>query len=763
MAAADLDPRSRLIGRESELDLIRRSLVSRHVRLLTITGLTGVGKSHLAMVAAGDLAPSFSGGSHVVPLGHLRDPDLVLAAIGRALGAAEHADPDVFDAVCAKIGDAPTLLMLDNLAHLPEASAELHRLLERRANLKILATSRSPLRLPDELVVPLSPLTAPDLSRPATASELGANAAVALFVQRARDIDPAFTLSDANASDVAEICAHLDGLPLAIELAATRMRILSPAALKERLSDALAILTSTDPHLARDHRSLRAAIASTVELLSPPSRTLFRRLAVFADRCDTPAVEAVCAEGRATGTHACDVLDALAELLEDGLLHRTVVADEPRFTMPETICEFALEELEAAGEADRIRHRYASYYMTMAEEAAPSLIGARQQAWFERLATELANIRSGMRWSLANDPELALRTAAALWRFWYAKGQLREGAYWLDRALSVTSDDRSVHRVRALNGYGVLIWASGEPERALRLQQESLSLAQELGDAWGSAVARADIAIVEFEINGDAASLIRKTEQALATFRELGDRHLEAIALNTLGDVALIQGDLTAAIQRFREAVSIASELGDATSHALSLCNLAQAERRQGALERAEQHHLEALALSERIGAQEDVLYNLAGLAGLAAERHDFERAAELLGATTRLSDATGIALQPAEQEQFDRDVARVRQATANGAFAAAWDRGRSRPPDDFVAFAVSALPAVERPTAYGLSQRETEVLGLLANGCSDREIADALFISSDTASTHVRNIRRKLGVHTRAAATAFAIRHNLI
>jgi non-specific serine/threonine protein kinase len=739
--------------------VIQKSLLSEQVRLLTITGLAGVGKSQLAMAVTAGLASAFSGGTHFIRLGHLRDADRVMPAIARALGKPEFAANDVFEVIATHFGKSSTLLTLDNVEHVIEAGSELIRLLERCPNLKILATTRTPFRLPEELIVPLSPLPIPNLGRRPSIEALRANDAVALLVQRVRDFDPEFMLTEANATDIAEICIHLGGVPLAIELAATRLRVLSPTALKGRLSSALDILTSGDPSAPQHHRSLRAAIASSEALLNPPSRRLFRLLSVFAGGCDAAAVEAICADGEAVSPHPCEILDALYELLEAGLLHRVVVANDPRFHMPEPICEFALEQLEAAGESEWTHHRHAVYFMTMAEEAAPSLIGAHQQPWFARLTTELENVRAALRWSSRYDPDLALRTAAALWRFWYARGYLREGSLWLERALAATEDDKSVHQVRALNGLGVLVWTSGNAEHSLRLQEASLALAQEIGDTWGMAVAQADHAVVEYELDGDPQRIWSRTEQALAAFRELGDRHLEAIAITTLGDVALIQGDLGAATRHFQEALAIAREIGDSTSQALCLFNLAQVARREGHPKRAEDYHLEALALAERFGGQEDILYNLAGLAGLAADQNEFERAAQLLGATATLRDATGITLQPMEQSQFDQDMAKVKSALPNGTFARAWSDGAARSPNDVVAMAL----ANTAPTGHGLSHREIEVLRLLSNGSSDREIAEALFISSETASTHVKNVRRKLGVHSRAAAAAYAIRHGLI
>jgi predicted ATPase/DNA-binding CsgD family transcriptional regulator len=763
MAESARAPLAPLIGREAERAFVRSALGRPNVRFLTLTGPGGIGKTRLALELTAELASEYDDGALVVYLRELADPELVLPAIARTIGLRGDGSYPIAERLHARLASAKMLLTLDNLEHVSVVTPELEQLLEACPGIKILATNRTPLRVADEQVLQVPPLQTPNLSRPPPLAELRQNEAVRLLVQRARFVDPGFAVTRANAQDIAAICARLEGLPMAIELAASRLRELSPAVLRKRLATSLTLLTQNEPGLPRHQLTLRASLALSDDLLSPSHRAIFHRLSVFASGFDATAAEVVCGGSAGGGTLSAQVLDGLAKLIDYGLLNREIVAGEPRFTMPETICEYALERLEASGEAETTRRRHAAYFLTLAEEAAPALIGPDQEAWLIRLDRDHQNLRAALRWSLAHDPALSLRLASALWRFWYAQGHIQEGRRWLDRVISTGTGEKTVARVRALNGLGVLVWTAGDHERARELQNASLALAREIGDSWGVAAAQGDLAMIEFDQNGDAAPAREVTEDVLRQFQALGDRYSEGIALTTLGNIACRQGDLTAATSRFQEALTIARESGDNYAVELSLCNLALSSRLNGDLVEAATYYVEALKLAHGLSHSEVLRYCLAGIGGVEFACGRFEPAARLLGAVAAMADVLGTLMQSLEQELFDRDIAAVRAALPDASFSKAWDTGRSLSLDAAVAEASEApAPMSRRSLNYGLSDREIEVLRLLVRGMSDREIAAALFISPGTATTHVRNIRGKLVVRSRGAAAAYAVRHGI-
>jgi predicted ATPase/DNA-binding CsgD family transcriptional regulator len=759
-AHASLAP---LIGREAERAFVRSELGRSNVRFLTLTGPAGIGKTRLALELTEELASEYDDGAHVVYLGELADPALVLPAIARTIGLRGDGSSSITERVHAKLASAKMLLTLDNLEQISVVTDELEQLIKACPGIKILATSRTPLRVADEQVVHVPPLQTPDSSRPSLLAELRQNEAVRLLVQQARVADTGFAVTSANARDIAAICAWLEGLPMSIELAALRLRVLSAAVLRKRLATSLTVLTKDERGLPRHQLTLRASLALSDDLLSPSHRAIFHRLSVFAGGFDAAAAEVVCGGSMGGGTLSAEVLDGLVKLTEHGLLHREIVAGEPRFTMPETICEYALERLEASGEAETTRRRHATYFLTLAEDAAPALLGPDQEAWLVPLESEHDNLRAALRWSLAHDPALSLRLAAALWRFWSAHGYIQEGRRWLERTLATGAAESTIARVRALNGLSMLVWTGGDHDRARELQNASLTLAQEISDSWGIAAAQGDLAIIEFDQNGDAARAREATEDVLRQFHALGDRYSEGIALTTLGNIACRQGDLAEATSRFQEALTIARECGDNYVVELCLCNLALSSRLKGDVDEAATYYFEGLQLAYRLSHSEDLLYCLAGIGGVEVARQRFERAARLLGAAAAMADVVGMPMQSLEQEQFDRDTAAARAALPDASFLQAWDMGRSLSLDEVVTEVLDAPDPVSRVSRnHDLSDREIEVLRLLVRGMSDREIAAALFISPGTATTHVRNIRGKLGVRSRGAAAAYAVRHGI-
>lgn len=757
MATTPPDPPIWLIDRGAEFAFACAALGDRRVRLLALTGPGGIGKSHLARAVAAALEDRFPNGVYFVPNASTGDPGPFAARVARALGIQDGGEAPVAERLQTRLKAAQLLLILDGIHDLPDAATEIAALLDACPKGSVLVTSRTPIGIPGEHVLPVPPLRAPDAGVRLSVEEITNNDAVRLLAQRARALVPSFAVTSTNAMDIAEICRRLEGAPLALELAAARLQLLSPAALRERLTTPLEVL---DP---RPDCPLRRAIAWSENLLSPAGRSLFRRLAVFAGGCGVASIESICGDPPGGWLTPSRVLNGLTELLTSSLVRRADGAEEPRFVMPEAICEYAMQLLETTGEADETQRRHATFFLARAEDAAPKLLTPHYPSVMAQLETEHENLRTALRWSLANDPAFALRLAAALWRFWYFRGFLKEGQIWLEQALALSAGVPSIARVRALNGCGVLAWTAGNLDRALALHNQSLALAGEIDDAWGIAAATLDRASVAFQLGVPAERTRLETEDALRRFRVLGDPYCEGLAVTALGDLAFCGGDLATATAHFEEALALARHAGHGGNLVLALGNLAQAKRLAGDVEGAAARHRESLELAAALGLQEDVLYALARVGGIAVEHRRFARAARLLGAAAVAADALGVALQPAEQAQFDLDVGTTLAALGDHAFEHEWTSGRALSIDAAVIEALDETrPANGNGPGLDLSPRERDVLRLLAAGKSDREIGQVLFISKETASTHVKHIRRKLGVHSRAAAAAYAIRHDL-
>jgi predicted ATPase/DNA-binding XRE family transcriptional regulator len=694
-------PPTALVGRERELREIVGLLARSDVRLLTLTGPGGTGKTRLALAAATHLrdigAESCPDGVAFVPLASLSDPALVPSAIAAALGIREDGEQPLQERLREGVAAKQVLVVLDNVEHLVSGVAFLvAELLAAAPGLRVLATSRVPLRLQGEQEYAVPPLGLPRRKPPPTPEQLSQYEAVRLFITRAQSVRADFTVDNETAPAVAEICHRLDGLPLAIELAAARVRMLPPQAMLTRLEQRLPFLTGGARDAPARQQTLRQAIAWSYDLLSPEEQALFPRLAVFAGGVTFDAAEEV-----GNPRDQLDIFSGLERLVEHSLLLQEAGPEgEPRFSMLETIREFGLEQLAASGEAEEMRQRHASFFLSLAEEVEPALHGPKQLAGLERLEAERDNLRLALGWSLAHDPDVALRLVAALWRFWYARGYLREGRDWLGRTLATSAGPKTVTRARALNALGVLVWTVGDLQLALELQNESLSLAQELGDQWGMAAAAGDRAMIEFFQDGDVARARAAIEDLLSQFRALGDRHSESLSLAALGGFAREQGELDESTRLLQEALEIARERGDSGIQVLCLNNLAQTARLSGELDQAAALLKEGLQLAHRLGAQDDIRGFLALMGSLAVAQGEHERGVRLLGAASALTEAVGAPLQPEEQTQFDEATATVREALSEAVFSQAWEAGRSLPVDEAMAEALVLTDEI------GLSQQ---------------------------------------------------------
>jgi predicted ATPase len=787
------------VGRARELVEVARLL--RTSRLVTLTGAGGCGKTRLAIRVAGDLAQAYPDGVYLVPLESLVDASQVLPATAGRLGITQPpgtggvlrpALPDVPgpagvgdrtlpERLTGYIDDRRLLLVLDNFEQVLGAAPLLADLLAGCPRLSVLVTSRVPLHLRGEQEFPVPPLALPDATgRLPPPERLGAYDAIALFVQRARAARADFALTDGNAAAVAEVCRRLDGLPLAIELAAAWTKVLPPDAVNAQLgAHRLALATGDARDVPARQRTLRSAIAWSYDLLSADERALFRRLAVFAGGFTLDAARAVVGgppaaggdrrrrddPGRGHASGASGVLEGLAALVDKSLLQPAEALEgEPRFVMLETVRAFALERLdEAPGDAQTLRRRHLAYYVALAEEAGPKLVGAEQVAWSERLAREQDNVRAALEWAVERgEAGLGLRLAGALWWFlllhpylgerwdqWATllarpEGGARQPAHDAPHDEPGRRVSRRV-RARALFAAGALAWAWGDPGAARAFVREGLELAQELGDSWGISLALTGLGHLA-RLERDYTAARRLYEEALAAARSAGDRRMVTFDLFYLGVLRHIQGDDAGARPFLVESLEIGQEVGDRWAIAAALMNLGHVARAAGDVATARARYDASLALYRQVGDRTSTAYVLShlgmlaldegdpraarpwleeslglhrevssrrfvagaleGVAGVAAAHGQAARALRLAGAAAALRAAIGRPQTATEQARLECWLRPARRELGAAASEAAWAAGRLVPIEHAIAEALRrpprASPAERQPPATG-------------------------------------------------------------
>jgi predicted ATPase len=711
---ASLSP---LIGRDREAAEIQRKLQGS--RLVTLTGPGGIGKTRLALDTATRVLSEFPDGVFFVELAPLADPVLVPAAIAQAAGCRTHGQRPVLDELVEWLTSRKVLLALDNFEHLPAASGHVARLLAGAPALKVLATSRAPLRIAgeQEFLIPL--LTLPDLKHLPRTELLAEHSAISLFLQRAREVLPAFELTSANAAAVAEVCVRLDGLPLAIELAAARVKVLAPGELLSRLQKSLQVLSSRRADTPERQQTLKHTITWSYDLLSPQEQKTFRRLSVFAGGFELDAAEKVADD------LASDVSDEIGSLVDNSLLRADQVAGRQRFSMLETIREFARKLLEASGEGEQLSRRHAQWAVALAETAEPELRGAKAGEFTQLLECEHSNIRAALQWCLA-DPddrsrgEIGLRFGGALWRFWCSSGHLREARDWMSRLLKafgsrfldtngakaryaagcVEEDLGELSEARRLYEEALQLWqacgatrqlpdayialgsvsvSQGDYSAAAKSFQQALSLARQAGERRVTSVALSNLGSVAWSMgNYDQAKNYH--EEALAIRRELGNRQGVAVSLTSLGLIASRQDDLQGAKVLYQESLAILRELGNRSGIAVCLNNLGEISYRLGEFESGESMLWEALHIQHEIGDRLSLAYTLESLAAAAQLQGSSEAALKFFAAAEGLRESLGTPLPPMEKASNDQIIQEVRIALGTERFAALWTAAKTTP-----------------------------------------------------------------------------------
>jgi predicted ATPase/class 3 adenylate cyclase len=716
-----------LVGREKEVSEVCDLLRGTETRLLTLTGPGGTGKTRLALQAAADLLDDFPDGTFFAPLATLTEAELFLSTVAETLGVRETAEQPLDESLKDYLKERRLLLVLDNFEQVLGAAPTVTELLAGAPGLKVLATSRAPLGLYGEQEYAVPPLSVPDVRHLPDFKTLSQYEAVRLFIERAKSAKADFEVTDESAPAVAEICVRLDGLPLAIELAAARIKMLPPKAMLQRLSSRLKLLTGGARDLPVRQRTLRGAIEWSHTLLGDGEKTLFARMAVFSGGRTLEAVEAVC---DAQGDLPVDSFEGVSSLLDKSLLRQEEGPEgEPRFVMLETIHEYAREKLQESGEAEEIGRAHTEYFLALAEEAEPELVGTDQVSWMDVLEAEHDNLRAALSRSLeAGDSGSALRIGGALWRFWNVRGHFSEGRRWLTAGLSGEGAAAPSLRARASLGLGYLELRQGDYPRAVEDLEVSHSLYREIGDRRGEAYALCFLGWIALDRNEfDRAEEL--LEESLALSRAAGTARDVSVSLNALAMLKVYRGDHERATAMQEECLSLAREAGDVQIIAVLTYNLGFTAAMTGEYERAEAFVREAQALFREVGdrgmaplasnrlgflalSQDDpdraeelcveairdlqvqaqipgIDFALEILGGVAASRGGIRRAARLWGAVAGYRDATGAPWIPEERAMIEAHIDAARPRLEEATWREEWEKGRSMTLDQAVEYAL--------------------------------------------------------------------------
>jgi predicted ATPase/transcriptional regulator with XRE-family HTH domain len=678
-------PPTRLLGRSAELASITARLQSPDVRLLTLTGPGGIGKTRLALEGAVKVQALFAGGVFFVSLGELKDASLVAPELAKVIGVVETGS-ELVELLTARLAGKRTLLVLDTFEHLIPAAPLIYSLLLKCPQTTFLITSRSGLRLRGEYEFPVPPLEPPSATRDAQAEDIQRCAATALFWERAQAVRPDLDLEPETASLIAEICRKLDGLPLAIELAAARVKHLPLAAIREQLEHRLELLVGGQLDLPLRQRAIRDTVAWSHDLLGSREQTLFRRLSVFAGGWSLDALDNVAGGADDTGG---DLLDGISTLVDQSMVVLEPNRPDPRYNMLDVVREYAAARLSDAGETDEIERRHALHYLKLCEAAEPQLVGAGHKDWFRRLDVDRGNLRRGIAWTIDHsETVLALRYTIALWRYWRQLGEFAEGRRWSNAALAVAGDATPSLRAKALHAAAALAFPQADHARMAELASEAIPLAHKSDDPMDlrDALTVSGLAAM---CQGRYDDALEPYTECVAICRRLGTSWQLATSHLNLADALLHSGHAEEAVAALQEALRLYRELGDDIFAARVLNHIAHAALAENDLDRADHLGREALASVAEQAERQGIAECLETLAAVGAARLEMERAATLAGAAASIREAIASRPAPFDVAITGRLLDRTRSTMTEKRWHHTWEKGRALDSVAAVAYAL--------------------------------------------------------------------------
>lgn len=679
---------TRLIGRDEVATEIGASLLQEQTHLVTLTGPPGVGKTRLALRVASDLDGRFGDGVFLVLLAPISDPNLVALAVAQALGIRGTGSTSITVSLIQYLRDKDALLVLDNFEQVMEAASAVVNILEACPRVKVLATSREPLHIRGEQVLAVPPLQLPDPAQIYSMESLSRSSAVTLFVERAQALQPDFRLTEKNGEAVAAISVRLEGLPLAIELAAASVRIFTPQEIQSRLDSRLKLLSGGLRDLPARQQTLRGAIDWSYALLGEGEQKLFARLSVFTGGFALPAAEAVC---NARGDLPFDILDGVESLLDKSLLKREEVLEASRYTMLELIREYALEQLKASGQVrgeGSLRRLHAEYFLALAESAVQAWSGVERPEWLRVVEAESGNLRSAFSWALREDAEIAGRLSSALWGYWYNLGRWHEGLSWakavVDRGEAVSPETLAW----VLNGGGTLAWVMEDYPLAREYNEKSLSIARRYANKKQIARSLRILGSVERDL-GDYVTAGAHYAESLALSEEIDDTVNKAYLLNSMGESARSQGQYGRALELYAESLELMRSNSDFGGIRICLSNMARVRHIEGNYETAATLFREVLHRTTRFGDKLTIAESMGGLGGVARARGDTIRAARIFAAVNSILEATNQQFYPLDRKDYEGALEMARRMLDKESWEQAWAEGRAMTLEQAIAYAL--------------------------------------------------------------------------